>query len=226
MPRHHLGAAAVILSLDADFLNDGPEQIRLSREFSARREPSRDMNRLYVVEPAMTVTGAMADHRMRLRGGDVAAFAAGALRELSGRGLSALGPVGSLGHGAGLWDSKWLVALAADLEKNRGRSLVIAGRRQPAAVHALVAAINSALGNVGATVTTASRSPPMPPRASSPARAGRRHRRRRGRHAGDHGREPGLHRAGRLQARAAPASASRRHLSQPLRGRDGAVCDT
>jgi molybdopterin-containing oxidoreductase family iron-sulfur binding subunit len=152
MPRHHLGAAAVILSLDADFLNDGAEQTRLAREFSARREPSRDMNRLYVVEPAMTVTGAMADHRMRLRGGDVAAFAAGLCAMLSGRGLSALGPVGSLGHGAGLWDSKWLVALAADLEKNRGRSLVIAGRRQPAVVHALAAAINSALGNIGATV--------------------------------------------------------------------------
>jgi MoCo/4Fe-4S cofactor protein with predicted Tat translocation signal len=152
MPRHHLGSASIILSLDSDFLNDGPEQTRLSREYSARREPSRDMNRLYVVEPAMTVTGAMADHRMRLRGGDISAFAAGLCAMLSGRGLSALGPVGSLGHGAGLWDSKWLVALAADLEKNRGRSLVIAGRRQPAVVHALVAALNSALGNVGATV--------------------------------------------------------------------------
>ncbi len=71
---------------------------------------------------------------------------------LSGRGLSALGPVGSLGHGTGSWDSKWLVALAADLEKNRGRSLVIAGRRQPAVVHALAAALNSALGNLGVTV--------------------------------------------------------------------------
>jgi MoCo/4Fe-4S cofactor protein with predicted Tat translocation signal len=152
MPRHHLGPAAVILSLDADFLNDGPEQIRLSREFAARREPSREMNRLYVVEPAMTVTGSMADHRLRLRGGDVAAFAAGLCAMLSGRGLSALGPIGSLGHGAGLWDSKWLVALASDLEKNRGRSLVIAGRRQPAVVHALAAALNAVLGNVGATV--------------------------------------------------------------------------
>ncbi|HEX3905715.1 MAG TPA: TAT-variant-translocated molybdopterin oxidoreductase [Polyangia bacterium] len=152
MPRHHLGAAAIILSLDADFLNDGPEQTRLAREFASRREPSRDMNRLYVVEPAMTVTGAMADHRMRLRCGDVSAFAAGLCAMLSGRGLSALGPVGSLGHGAGLWDSKWLVALAADLEKNRGRSLVIAGRRQPAVVHALAAALNAALGNIGSTV--------------------------------------------------------------------------
>ncbi len=32
--------ASVILSLDSDFLDDGPEQTRLSREFAARREPS------------------------------------------------------------------------------------------------------------------------------------------------------------------------------------------
>src|SRR5262249_3036674 len=34
----------------------------------------------------------------------------------------------------------------------KGKSLVIAGRRQPAAVHALVNAMNVALGNVGSTV--------------------------------------------------------------------------
>src|SRR5450432_891026 len=73
VPRHHLAPAAVILSLDSDFLADGPEQTRLSREFSARREPSRDMNRLYVIEPALTITGGMADHRLRLRGSDVGA---------------------------------------------------------------------------------------------------------------------------------------------------------
>jgi Fe-S-cluster-containing dehydrogenase component/anaerobic selenocysteine-containing dehydrogenase len=152
MPRHHLTGAAIILSLDSDFLNDGPEQTRLAREYAAGREPSRTMNRLYVVEPAMSVTGAMADHRLRLRGGDIGAFAAALCAMLSGRGMAALGPVGSLGHGEGISDSKWLVALAGDLEKNRGRSLVIAGRRQPAVVHALAAALNSALGNIGVTV--------------------------------------------------------------------------
>ncbi len=223
MPRHHLGAAAVILSLDADFLNDGPEQTRLSREFSARREPSRDMNRLYVVEPAITVTGAMADHRLRLRGGDIAAFAAGLCAMLSGRGLSALGPVGSLGHGAGLWDSKWLVALAADLEKNRGRSLVIAGRRQPAVVHALAARDQQRAGQRRRhrRVRRADHHRCHRGRRAA-ARAGRRDRRRGGRHAGGDRREPGLRRAGRLQAGAAPEARPERHLSQPLRGRDGA----
>ncbi len=151
VPRHRLTQASVILSLDADFLNDGPEQTRLSREFAGRREPTRDMNRLYVVEPSMTVTGMSSDHRLRLRGGDVAAFTAALCAMLAPR-VPGLGALGSLAQGAGGWDQKWLAAVAADLERNRGRCLVIAGRRQPAVVHALAAALNSALDNIGKTV--------------------------------------------------------------------------
>ncbi|HXJ19909.1 MAG TPA: TAT-variant-translocated molybdopterin oxidoreductase [Polyangia bacterium] len=149
--RNRLTQASVILSLDADFLNDGPEQTRLSREFSGRREPTRDMNRLYVVEPAMTVTGMTADHRLRLRGGDVPAFTAALCAMLAPK-LPGLGALGTLAQGAPAWDQKWLSAVAADLERNRGRCLVVAGRRQPAVVHALVAALNSALENIGKTV--------------------------------------------------------------------------
>jgi Fe-S-cluster-containing dehydrogenase component len=152
VPRHKVAPAGVILSLDADFLGEGSEQTRLSREFAARREPSRRMNRLYVVEPAMTITGAMADHRQRMKGGDVGAFLAGVISVLASRGVAALAPLASLTHGQKAWDPKFLVAVANDLERNRGASLIIAGHRQPPAVHALVAALNVALGNQGNTV--------------------------------------------------------------------------
>jgi molybdopterin-containing oxidoreductase family iron-sulfur binding subunit len=153
-PRHRVIAANTILALDSDFLGEGPEQVRLSREFAARREPGPAMSRLYAVEPAMTITGAMADHRLRIPASDVGAFATALCAMLANRGLSALGPLGALSHGQGQshWDQRWLVTVAAELERNRGRSLVIAGRRQPPAVHALVAAINAALGNLGGTV--------------------------------------------------------------------------
>ncbi len=154
--RHDLAAASVILSLDSDFVSDGPEQLRLARAFSARREPGPNMNRLYVVEPAMTATGSMADHRLRLRASEVAGFASALARELSARpGFELLGPLAAAVRQppAATWDAKWLSAAARDLEKNRGKCLVLAGRRQPAAVHALVNALNVALGNVGATVT-------------------------------------------------------------------------
>ena len=48
---------------------------------------------------------------------------------------------------------KALSAIAKDLAANRGKSVVVAGPRQPAAVHAVVHQINQALGNVGPMVT-------------------------------------------------------------------------
>src|SRR5690606_20188924 len=49
--------------------------------------------------------------------------------------------------------NEFLSNLAADLKAHAGNSVVVAGDTMPAEVHAAVAAINSALGNTGATVT-------------------------------------------------------------------------
>src|SRR5580658_9257114 len=137
--------ADVILSLDADFLASGPGHIGYMKQFYRRRKltgPSDTMNRLYVVEPTPSVTGSSADNRLPLRASDVGQFARG-LAALVGLGGSAtLSPAAE----------KWLDAVASDLTKHRGTSLVVAGEFQPAEVHALAHAINAALGNVGTTV--------------------------------------------------------------------------
>jgi molybdopterin-containing oxidoreductase family iron-sulfur binding subunit len=154
--QYDLKQAQVILSLDADFLTDGPQQIRLHRQFSANRAPGDQMNRLYVVEPCLTPTGAMADHRLRTRGSEVVAVTQAVVSELAKLpGMDALGPLGGLPRAQPQVriDTRWAAAVAKDLHRARGKSLVIAGRRQPAAVHALVNAMNVALGNVGTTVT-------------------------------------------------------------------------
>ena len=70
--------ANVVVSLDSDFLNSGPASLRYARQFARRRRVRGDqttMNRLYVVEPMPTPTGAKADHRLPLRAGDVEEFA-------------------------------------------------------------------------------------------------------------------------------------------------------
>jgi MoCo/4Fe-4S cofactor protein with predicted Tat translocation signal len=154
--QHDLSKADVIVSFDADFLADGPEQIRLHRQFSARRVPGEQMNRLYVVEPCLTVTGTMADHRTRLRGSEVVALVQAVVSELAKLdGMNALGPLATLPRDQPQVrvDTRWATAVAKDLHRARGRSLVMAGRRQPAAVHALVNALNAALGNTGSTVS-------------------------------------------------------------------------
>ncbi len=146
-----LDRASVILCLDADPLLTDPEMIRHARGFAAGRRAGASggtMNRLYAVEGVYSLTGAMADHRLRLESRQIATL----LAALAAR-LGAPGPTSAAGAGAPGVDPRWLDALAKDLLANRGTALIVAGERQPAAVHAAVCALNSYLGNTGTTVS-------------------------------------------------------------------------
>jgi Fe-S-cluster-containing dehydrogenase component len=144
-----LSEADVVLSLESDFLGRDGDPLRHAKQFAARREPGR-LNRLYVAEAGFTVTGGAADHRFRMRSAEGLPFARAVAAELaSAHGLAALAPLGARAEG----DRRRIAAaVAADLARARGRSIVTAGSGQPAAVHALAAALNDALGNVGRTV--------------------------------------------------------------------------
>jgi molybdopterin-containing oxidoreductase family iron-sulfur binding subunit len=143
------GAADVVLSLDADFTNEGPGRLAHARAFARKRKvrsAEDEMNRLWAVESTPSPTGTLADHRLALPPAQIAALAAVVAARLGVEGApEAEPPVGV--------DGAWLDALIEDLEAHRGRSVVVAGVHQPAAVHALAHAINGALGNLGATVT-------------------------------------------------------------------------
>jgi molybdopterin-containing oxidoreductase family iron-sulfur binding subunit len=145
--------ASVILALDADPLLMDPEMIRHARGFADGRRAGASggaMNRLYAVEGVYSLTGAMADHRLRLQSGQIPAFLAALAARLAppvGGGASVPGPDVS-----GV-DARWIDALAKDLLANRGKGLIVAGERQPAAVHAAVCALNTSLGNTGKTVS-------------------------------------------------------------------------
>jgi molybdopterin-containing oxidoreductase family iron-sulfur binding subunit len=151
-PYYQLDKADVIVSLDCDFLGSEDDVHNNIRRFSDRRaieKASDSLNRLYVIESLMTVTGFNADHRLRLASSAVVQVAGAlAVQILNQGGVSGLG---NLGQAAGV-DPKWITECAKDLLQNRGKSLVVAGHRQPLAVHLLAHAINSALENVGKTV--------------------------------------------------------------------------
>ncbi len=155
--------AEVVLSLDSDFLNLDEGGVEATRDFTNRRrveDPGDTMNRLYVVENRFTITGGMADHRLRCAASQIGAVAAALARKISsavgGGGAGALNDLMTAfpADAAGRLQNQdaWLTGAANDLLASRGKSLVIAGPRQPAAVHILVQAINGALGNIGATV--------------------------------------------------------------------------
>jgi molybdopterin-containing oxidoreductase family iron-sulfur binding subunit len=143
--------AEVILSLDSDFLASGPGNVRYMRKFYSRRKLDQfteadrlglEMSRLYVVEPTPSVTGSSADHRLPLRSAEIEQFARALAAKLGLGGSGKLAPD----------TEKWLEAVVRDLKKYPRRTLVVAGEQQPAEVHALVHAVNSALGNVGTTL--------------------------------------------------------------------------
>ena len=150
--------ASVILCLDADPLLTDPEMIRHARGFadgrragavstSAGQTSSGAMNRLYAVEGVYSLTGAMADHRLRLESRQIAAFVAALAMRLGAPGAS------SQSADVSGVDRRWIDAVAKDLLANRGRGLIVAGERQPAVVHAAVFALNAHLGNTGKTVS-------------------------------------------------------------------------
>jgi molybdopterin-containing oxidoreductase family iron-sulfur binding subunit len=146
--QYAIEKADVILSLDADFMCAGNGGLKHARAFASRRriEGNRaELNRFYAVESTPTNSGTRADHRLPLRASEIETFA----RALA----SALGVPGAGAATAPEAAQRWMGPLVKDLQAAKGRSLVIAGEGQPAAVHALAHAMNAALGNVGATVS-------------------------------------------------------------------------
>lgn len=160
-PVYNFSLADRILSLDADFLHEEPGSIAYAREFMDRRRShdaalphkrqhrkvtGESMNRLYALESTPTITGANADHRVPVKPSEVEAIA----RAVAGALGVANAGAGSLPAGV---TQQWLTAVVEDLRGASGRSLVVPGRYQSAAVQALAYAINTSLGNVGKTVT-------------------------------------------------------------------------
>jgi MoCo/4Fe-4S cofactor protein with predicted Tat translocation signal len=143
---YRLDRAEVILTLNSDFLTSGPGSVRYAREFSRKRRiegVESKMNRLYSVESTPTSTGAMADHRLRMRASDIESFTRALARELALNVSSGASPAVPAG---------WIPALARDLKQHSGTSLVVVGDQQPPIVHALVHALNQALGNFDQTI--------------------------------------------------------------------------
>jgi molybdopterin-containing oxidoreductase family iron-sulfur binding subunit len=148
-PQYQLQKADVIVSLDADFLSGPtfPGFHQLAREFASRRKieapESATMSRLYVVESQTTTTGGKADHRLPLKPSQVEQFAAALASRVGVSGVS-----GNVDQNA----AKFLDTLVKDLNESRGKCVVIPGEQQSPAVHALVHAMNTALGANGNTV--------------------------------------------------------------------------
>jgi len=143
--RPRLDKAKVILSLGADFLNgDDPEAIAA---FTARRrhsEPGEAMNRLWVLEGALSLTGSNADQRFPVPASRLATLAFALARELGPLPAGVKLPEG-LGH-EGVPAAAWK-KLIHDLKSAGREAVVLCGETLPAEAHAAAALLNAMLGS-------------------------------------------------------------------------------
>ena len=157
--------ADVIVTIDSDLLNQGPAHLALVRQYGELRDAANTvgMTRLYAIEPTLSVTGTKADHRLAARPSAIPTLVAHLAHLLGAAG----GKQASFDSEDEKYARKFLEVLAADLkekshdhkgakqakpESRSGKTVLVAGPRQPKEVHALVASINSKLGNNGKTV--------------------------------------------------------------------------
>ncbi|NBV41943.1 4Fe-4S dicluster domain-containing protein [bacterium] len=138
-----------IVAIDSDFLGHEVGGVANAKAFSNRRDPDHQhgLNRLYSLESHFTLTGGKADHRIRLRPsqyeGAVAQIAS-AVFEKTGAKPGVQSAVDRVKKQ--IIPADILAAIVEDLTASGLRSVVVAGIKQTPFVHALVYAINAAIG--------------------------------------------------------------------------------
>ncbi len=156
----HLAQADVIVSFDSDFLMTHPAALKYAGDFAARRRGADGtMNRLYVLESNLTITGGVADHRWAVRSSDIGHMLSQLAARLKGSDTESPGGFAAV------------TAIAQDLEAHRGRCVVIVGPQQPPVVHAIAHQLNALLDAPGHTITfTEEPDPDRPPHVAAIAK--------------------------------------------------------
>ena len=154
----NLRKAKRVLSLDCDFLSPREANSLVnSRGFMAGRkvlngDDAKKMNRLYSVESDLTITGGVADHRLRLSSTEIKGCASLLLsfilesRKKPDQQL--IDHLKKVGEDVAI-HSDWIENCAKDLLSKRKSSVVLAGNHLPVEIHVLTYAINQALGSIG-----------------------------------------------------------------------------
>ena len=137
--RWRFDQAQIVVALDGDVLDPGPQQVGASRDWVEARRASAATGPLLTLHsfgPTPSLTSAKADHHTPLSDREIAA-------------LADCMADGSAWTGSAAPSVQRAIAA---LEQARGRGIVLAGVSQPAEVHAAVHRANARLGNLGGPV--------------------------------------------------------------------------
>ena len=174
IPSLHFERADVILSLQSDFLGADANASVFIRDFAPRRAvslPTDAMNRLWVLEGSMTLTGFNADHRLQIRPSMMAGLAFALVRCLneshslplpSGVKAEDLKPFAPdpMARSLGI-EPSILRMLAADLARAGKSALIVAGPALPPEAHIACNLLHIMLGAEGNTVDMATPAPEL-----------------------------------------------------------------
>ena len=147
VPSYHFDKANVIVSFDADFLGTWISPVEYARQFAKGRKIKdvhhASMSRLICFESGMSLTGSNADNRVLIKPSEQGAAIVALCAALGGE----VTPPSGLSAAA----KKAIKAVAEDLKKNAGKSLVVSGSNDTN-VQVVVNKINDLLGNYGTTI--------------------------------------------------------------------------
>ncbi len=162
VPGYRFDKAQVIVSIDGDFLGTWGPTMTNNKRFGDGRRNIDKMSRLYSFDSTYSLTGANADVRFKIKPSQQFDVVMGLIAEIVGKVnvsdsvKTAVAPFNGVAEKLGI-SSEAFKKVAADLVKNQGESLVVAGGIQTNTKdgHALQVAVNylnSILGNEGKTV--------------------------------------------------------------------------
>ena len=150
LPEYRFDKADCIVSVGADFLGTWLSPVEFSSQYAKRRDLTNggaEMSRHYQIEAGMSLTGTNADVRIKVE------------RSMYGRTLTYIYNHFAAKAGMPVIEGKSLPGevvekldkAVVDLDKNKGKSLVVCGDNDPD-LQAIVNGINQLLGNVGKTI--------------------------------------------------------------------------
>jgi len=156
-----LGKAKVILSLGADFLSgEDPESLAAWGAQRRLKDAKQSINRLWVLEGPLTLTGTNADQRVPVAPSRLGAVAFALAKELAAKGVAL--PAGTdlsaastgVPEGAEIPAKTW-ANLIKDLQHAGHQAVVLAGAQMPAEVHQAAHLLNAMLGSEAVAVRAA-----------------------------------------------------------------------
>ena len=162
VPAYRYDKAQMIVSIDADFLGTWGPTMTNNKRFADGRRNIDKMSRLVSFDSTYSLTGANADIRFRIKPSQQLDVVMGLIAEIVGKVSvsdavkTAAAPFNGVAEKLGI-SSEAFKKVAADLVKNQGESIVVAGgiqtkTKDSMALQTAVNYLNSILGNDGKTV--------------------------------------------------------------------------